>query len=151
MTFERLQLPSQVLEHWAFFSEGFAYLQAEAREHYDAVQMQKLLCHLSAQPAAFVGLVIRDDGTPICFGVGEENTPLFSQTRTATVRAVYHRPGLSNATLLLAGAFETWCREKGIKSYTVTTKRNTGAVIRCFRHRKFGFKRPFFVFEKDVI
>lgn len=151
MTVERLVRPSQVLELWAFFEAGLSYLQNAAREQFDPHQMQKMLCAFAADDkGAWLGVVFSDEGDPICFGVAHESTLPFSQTRTFEVRAVYHRPDFHEATLVLAGAFESWCRDRGVAKYHLTTKRNTGAVIRCFRHEKFGFDKPFLVFEKAI-
>jgi len=151
MTVERLTLPTQVLDLWPFFSEGFLQLETASREVYDSVQMQKLMCSLAADSKrGYVAVVFSDDATPICFGVAHDSTPLFSQTRTFEVRAVYHDARQPAATLSLAGHFENWCRENGVKRYSVSTRRNTGATIRCFRHARYGFSRPYLVFEKDL-
>lgn len=151
MTVERLTRPSQVLELWKFFEDGLMQLENAAREHFDAVQMQKLMCALAADYLhGYVAVVFCDEGDPICFGVAQESTLPFSHTRSFEVRAVYYVEGRQTAVLSLVGAFENWCRENSIVRYSVSTKRNTGAVIRCFRHARFGFNKPFLVFEKDI-
>lgn len=151
MTIERLTRPTEILTLWDFFVQGLLFLENEARERYDFEQMQKLLCQLAASPSAFVAVAYDDNGQPVSFAAAQENSLPFGQSRTAVVLIAYHRPEFQQATLLLEGAFENWCREVGIKSYSLTSKRKTGAVIRCLRHRKYGFKRPYLVFEKDII
>lgn len=151
MTVERLIRPSQVLTLWAFFSEGLHFLENASREQFDEVQMQKLMCSLAADVArGWVAAVFNDDGTPVAFGVAQDSSPLFNRTRTFEVRAVYHTPTSPMAVLSLAGAFETWCRENGVEKYSVSTRRNTGATIRCFRHARYGFNKPYLVFEKTI-
>lgn len=151
MTVERLLLPSQVLELWSFFDEGLLNLENAAREVFDAAQMQKLMCSLAADHTrGYVAVVYTDEGTPVCFGVAQESTPPFNTSRTFDVRAVYYEEGQQHATLSLIGNFELWCRENGISKYSVSTRRNTGATIRCFRHARYGFNKPFLVFEKEI-
>jgi hypothetical protein len=151
MQVERVTKPSQVLQIWGFFQDGLLYLQNVAREHFDTIQMQKLMCGLAADSQhGYIGVVFDDEGEPCAFGVAQETTLPYGQERAFEIRAVYHRPTTQESVLLLMGNFENWCRENHIKRYSITTRRNTGATIRCFRHERYGFKKPFLVFEKDV-
>lgn len=151
MNIERISLPSRVLELWKFFNDGLLCLEVASREVLDAVQLQKQICTLAANPVGgYVAIVKRDDGVPVSFAVAQENTFLFAKDRSFEVRAVHYVDGYAPCVLSLMADFETWCRENRIAKYSVSTRRNTGATIRCFRHARYGFGKPYLVFEKTI-
>ena len=145
----RLTRVVDIIRHWDFFVEGFEGITRKAREEFDLDQMQKTLFYLAKiHDNAFVGIAF-EDKTPVGFIIMEEATPLFAPTRSCIARAVYHRPGAS-AIAPMMEAFEAWAKSHGFKHYVITTRRHSGSAVRFFQSPKFGFKRGYITFEKEI-
>lgn len=149
MNIVRLKRVVDIVRHWAFFVEGFEGITRKAKEDFDIDQMQKTLFYLSKlHENAFVG-VCYDNSIPVGFIIMEEATPLFASFRSCIARAVYHRPGAAAITPMME-AFEVWAKEQGFKHYVITTRRHSGSAVRFFQSPKFGFKRGYITFEKQI-
>jgi hypothetical protein len=146
----RITSADQVLQFWDVFREGLHVIRDKADEYMDESEYCRLLTNLAARTdVAWIGVVC--SGGPICYGVAQDSTPPHSSRRTFTVSSFYHVPGQADATQLLMVAFEQWFRETnpGKKlRYVVTTRRDSGAAIRCFRSGRYGFRKGYIAFEK---
>jgi hypothetical protein len=145
----RLSRVVDVVRLWPFFTEGFNANGVRAREEVDLIFAQKTLYALVVDHiSAWIAVSYDETGDPVAFAVLQECTPPFSTTRRFVVRWFFHSNDNFLATKTLMDAFETWAREQGIVSYAVTTKRDSGAAIRCFQSNKFGFVKSHVTFEK---
>lgn len=152
MTVTRIDRPSQILEVWSLFDEGFRHLQDLVKLHYDEEQAKKMLCLLASDHThGYINVAFTDEGDPIAFAVARDDTLPFSHFRTFCAHAVYYKQGHSAVVLQLMGNFETWCRANEVRRYTILTRRATTPAKRCFQHEKYGFQRMSFVFEKDIL
>lgn len=149
MKIVRLTTAIDVLQHWDFFVEGFESITAKTREVFDLEQMQKTLCyHARLHSNSWIAIAV-DEIDPLGYIVMEEATPLFAPFRSCIARAVYHRPGVRVLEPMME-AFETWAKEQGFKHYVITTRRHSGAAIRFFQSEKFGFRKGYITFEKEI-
>lgn len=150
MTIERITKPSQVLEQWSFFNEGFLHLQENVKLHYNEPQAMKMLCALAGDLHGGYINVAKDETGILGFAVAREDTLPFSHFRTFCAHAIYYKQGMSAAVLDLMRDFEDFCRAFGVRRYSVLTRRGTTPAKRCFQHEKYGFRRMSFIFEKDL-
>jgi hypothetical protein len=145
----RLTSAIEVLQHWDFFIEGFESVTRKTHEVFDLEQMQKTLCyHARLHHHSWIAIAV-DEIDPLGFIVMEEATPLFAPFRSCIARVVYHRPGAEVLEPMMH-AFEKWAKEIGFKHYVITTRRHSGAAIRFFQSPKFGFRKGYITFEKEI-
>lgn len=149
MTIQQLVRPTHVIAYWEFISSGLQYLTERAYGTYDLEEQLKYLTWLVSN-GGYICIVLEDDGTPIGFGVAESQYNLFSTGRTFEVKAVYYINKNQLIAQAMLGAFEQFCKKNGVNRLVITTKRNTGSTIRCFRHAEYGFKKPYLTFEKEI-
>ncbi len=150
MTVVRIQSVAGCIRFWDFFQTGIEATAKFLRYNLDMETYRKMLFHLSKQPNAWIGVALDDDGQPISFGVAHECTPLFSMRREFEVSFIFHQPGRSDATTALQAAFEQFCKKEKVSVYYATTRRDTGSTIRCFQSPRYGFKRAYTTFIKEL-
>ena len=150
ITCKRLTAATEVIDNWFFFRDGFRQFANKHNEDVDLLNMLKITCTLaSSERDGFVAIVYNNE-QPEGFGIMEDVSPIFSKERTFLCRAFWHQSGNTTATVKLMDCFETWALENNVTSYTVTTRRNTGAAIRCFQSEKYGFRRNHVMFVKTL-
>lgn len=141
--------PDEVVKNWEIFREGLKVIKAYSGETSQEDNYLKMLMALSERKqTAWLGVVMQ--GGPLGYGVAVDSTPPFADYRTFTVCSFYHIPGQFEATFALMTAFEQWAREHGVHSYVVTTRRQSGPAIRCFSSGRYGFKKSYRAFEKQL-
>jgi hypothetical protein len=146
----RITEPDQVIQYWDVFKEGLRMIAKLTSERVSNEEYLKLLTNLAVQTdIAWIGLAFQ--GGPLSYGVAIDSTLPQCNRRTFTVASFYAMPGRPDATAALMEAFETWARENGVASYVVTTRRDTGAAIKCFKSARYGFRKSYTAFEKYLI
>jgi hypothetical protein len=151
MHVHRITEPIEAVSYWSFFREGLEAIAQKTKEVVDEDVYSKQLVSLAAEHSqAWIGFVIDNDGLPCAFGVAQDATPPFSSRRSFTVTSFYYKDGFQTAVVMLQEAFEIWARQQGVIQYSVTTRRDTGAAIRCFSSGRFGFRRVAITFEKTL-
>lgn len=151
MTFLHITSPIEVLDNWDFFKEGLTVISQKCNDPLDEAMMLKVLIFLSDQrKVGYICIVFDDQHEPQGFCVFEEATPLFAPERSFIARAFYHKSGNVQISVALMEHFEAWAKAQGIKRYIVTTRRNSGAAIRCFQSPRYGFTRGYTTFEKVI-
>ena len=147
MNIIRITTPQQVIENWDVFREGLRMITKLTCERLTDDEYCKMLTNLAVNhDGAWIGLAFQ--GGPLSYGVAVDSTPPQCANRTFTVSSFYAMPGRPDATAELMNAFEMWARENSVASYIVTTRRDTGAAIKCFRSGRYGFRKSFTAFEK---
>ena len=151
MIITRLTTVNEIVKYWKFIQSGLRVIEEKNKEPFDDTVMFKTCNFLVVRPdVGFISVALDDTSEkPVCFAVLRDATPLFSHNRRFETLAVYHNTKHPTATLELMQHFENWARTQGINDYTISTKRPSGAAIRCFE-RKYGFKRGFITFEKKI-
>jgi hypothetical protein len=149
MTTHRLTRVVDIIRHWPFFHQGLLASSRYLRYDFDIETLRKTIFSLVTNPNAWVGIVL-DNDRPLGFGMAHDVTPLFSPHKEYEVSLFYHQPGNEDATRLLQSAFESFCHTNNITRYYATTRRDSGAAIRCFQSPKYGFKRAYTVFVKTL-
>ena len=145
----RLTSPTDVIKFWDLFREGLQHIVKLAHERTTPDEYCKMLVNLAARhESAWIGVVM--EGGPLSYGVAVDSTPPHSNRRTFSVISFYAIPGRPDATKWLMDAFELWARTQGVTSYVVTTRRDTGAAIKCFRSGRYGFRKSYTAFEKHL-
>lgn len=143
----RITEPAQVIQYWDVFREGLRMITQLTAERVTEEEYVKMITNLAVRPeAAWIGLAFQ--GGPLSYGVAIDSTPPHCHRRTFTVSSFYAMPGRPDATAALMESFEEWARENGVASYIVTTRRDTGAAIKCFRSGRYGFRKSYTAFEK---
>lgn len=150
MTVIRLNSVAGVVRNWDFFRKGLVHVQQFLKYNVTLDTYRRIICFLVKQPNAYVAIVMDDNGDPVGFGVAHECTPLFSDIVEYEVSILYHQPGQAVATAVLQAEFEQFLRTRNAKTYFVTTRRDSGSVIRCFQAPRYGLKRAYTVFRKDL-
>lgn len=149
MHVERITSGDQVIKYWDLFREGLRVITKLACERVTDDEYCKLLINLASRgDEAWLG--IAHQGGPLSYGVAVDSTPPHCARRTFTVSSFYAVPGRPDATVCLMNAFEDWARTHNVESYIVTTRRNTGAAIKCFRSSRYGFRQAYIAFEKHL-
>lgn len=147
MHVERITSPTQILKYWDVFREGLRVITKLTCERASDDEYCKMLVNLAARHEdAWIGVAFQ--GGPLSYAVAVDSTPPHCARRTFTVSSFYAMPGRPDATTDLMNEFETWARSEGIASYVVTTRRDTGAAIKCFRSSRYGFQKSYTAFEK---
>ena len=147
----RLTAVAHVIHYWGFISESLGAISSKMREPWNEEVAKKTMINLVIEHQhAWIGLTIDTMGTPLAFAALQECTPEFDTSRYFVVRWFYHTPSRFQATIPLMEAFETWGRINNIKTYAVTTRRSAGEAIKCFQSARYGFKKAFLTFEKDL-
>lgn len=145
----RLTTPASILQHWELFREGLSVIRAYEGESSSEDAYLKMLLELSDRgDDAWIGVAIQ--GGPISYGVAVNATPPFSTSKTFTISSFYHVPSQHDATFALMRAFEQWAHEQDIRSYVVTTRRQSGPALHCFSSGRYGFKKSYRAFEKQL-
>lgn len=147
----RLTSVAHVIHYWDFLSASLASISDKVREPYNEEFVRKTLVNLVVEhEKAWVGITLDNMGMPLAFGCAQECTPLFSSERFFVVRWFYHSAGKFEATINLMQGFEEWAKSQGISNYAVTTRRSAGEAIKCFSSARYGFKKAFLTFEKQL-
>lgn len=147
----QLKTGAELLSVWPFICECCEATTLYAKEKVDPDVIFRVVSAVLARPTqGWAGVVSDGYGNNIGFGVVEDATPAYSLDRVFNVRFIYHSPGRHDATVALMRSFESWAKKLGIRYYTVTTQRTSGAAIRCIRSRQYGFRRAHLVFEKEI-
>jgi hypothetical protein len=150
MTVTRLTTVASVVRNWDFFRKGLNHVQQFLKYNVTLDTYRQIICFLVKQPSAYVAIVLDDSDEPVGFGIAHDCTPLFSPNIEYEVSILYHHPGQAVATAVLQAHFEQFCRIQGAKTYFVTTRRDSGSVIRCFQAPRYGLQRAYTVFRKDL-
>lgn len=151
MNVVRLTNSALVFHYWDFIAEAMGSISDKCREPFDRDFVLKTLINLVVDNnTSWVGITIDSMGVPLAFGCTQDCTPAYSKTRSFVVRWFYHTPGRFDATLTLMSAFEDWAKIHGISTYAVTTRRSAGEAIKCFTSSRYGFKKSFLTFEKEL-
>jgi len=147
----RLTAVAHVIHYWDFLAASLQSISDKVREPFDEDFVRKTLVNLVVDhDHAWVGITINNMGEPLAFGCAQECTPAFSKDRYFVVRWFYHSAGKFEATVALMTGFEQWAKDHDIKYYAVTTKRSAGEAIKCFSSARYGFKKAFLTFEKQL-
>jgi len=145
----RLTTSEEVVKYWELFREGLSVIRAYEGESSTEQSYLKLLLELvSHGNDTWFGVVI--SGGPISYAVVTNSTPPFATSKTFVVSSFYHVPGQHDATFALMHAFEQWAKENDVKSYVVTTRRQSGPALHCFSSGRYGFKKSYRAFEKQL-
>lgn len=151
MTVLRITKIATVIKYWDFFRTGLNSVRRFLRYNVDIENLRQILFHIVRQPSAWVGVVFDDNDNPLCFGAAHEVTPLFAKFREYEVSILYYKPGQEDAVVLLQTHFELFCKAQQVKTYYVTTRRDSGCTIRCFQGPRYGLRRRYTVFGKDIL
>ena len=143
----RLTTALEVINFWPIFKTGLTQI---SKQSINFENLLKTLCVLSTNDSkGFVAVVINDKKVE-GFCIMEDVTPIFTPGKQFLCRGFYHQSGNVASTQFLMEFFEDWAREHHVSSYSVTTERQSGAAIRCFKSEKYGFKRSYFQFTKQL-
>jgi hypothetical protein len=146
---QQLNTATGVAAHWHLIGAAIAELNLRGKENIDAEQMFSNFCWLAMSPTkGWIG-VISENSKPFGFAALQQ-VETNDNRKTFQVLLFWHRSGKAEATIKLMVAFESWAIEQGVKKYQVTTRRDTGAAIRCFQSPQYGFKRAFTTYEKTL-
>ena len=143
----RLISAIEVFDFWDDIKNG---MQSVQKKKLDCEQLLKVLCYLTSDTKKGFVAVVLNDGKVDGFGILENITPIFSKTAQFLCRGFYHKAGNIASTVFLMEFFENWAREQNVSSYSVTTERESGAAIRCFKSEKYGFRRSHMEFVKQL-
>lgn len=146
----RITSSLEIVKHWDFFQEGLEVIAKKGKEQLDAEMMFKVLCVLATEPAyGWIGIATVD-GVPQGFAAFQDATPLFARERSFINRVFWHKSGNHEVSVTLLNYFISWAKENNVKRVIVTTRRDSGAAIRCFQSDKYGFKKGYMTFEKEL-
>lgn len=146
----RITSSLEIVKHWDFFNEGLVVIAKKGGETLDAEMMFKVLCLLASEPYYGFVSVALVDGIPQGFAAFQDTTPIFARDRSFINRVFWHKSGNHEVSVALLNFFTTWAKEQGVKRVIVTTRRDSGAAIRCFQSDKYGFKKGYITFEKEL-
>jgi len=149
---KRLTTALEVVNHWDYINTAILDLKLRYKEPLNAEQMFATLCWLATTPLkGWIGVAYSDE-KPSAF-VALQELITHDNRKTFQVLLYWHSkdiPNSSKQTLPLMTEFETWALSQGIKKYQVSTRRDSGAAIRCFQSAEYGFKRAFTTYEKTL-
>lgn len=150
MTVIRVTSLPACIRLWEHFREGFEKTERFLRYRLPIDAYRQILFALVKEPRAWVAVCLDDEERPLGFAMAHECTPLFSPERQYEVSVVYAQDNRPETIILLQQEFENFCRAQGVKRYFATTRRDSGASIRCFQSARYGFSRAYTVFSKEI-
>lgn len=150
MTTFRLTTIAACVKFWWFFEEGFNKTGRFLRYDLPMDAYRRILFALVSSDNGWVGLCLDDNGRPLGFAIAHECTPLFAQAKEYEASIVYAADDNQDTFNNMQQTFEDFCRAQGVKRYFATTRRDSGAAIRCFQSPRYGFRRAFTTFSKDI-
>jgi len=146
----RLTKVAEVVHFWDFFKRGLEQSARYLRYDLPFDTYRQIMFNLVVNTKhSWVGVVMAA-GDPVGFALAHECTPLFSPRREFEVSLLYHQPGNEAATSALQEHFEVFLHDNDVTTYYATTRRDSGAAIRCFQSPRYGFKRAYTVFKKTL-
>jgi len=146
---QRLTTCVELVRLWPYFVEWLTFVRRCLRFNLPLTVYRRILQHAVTNPKMWVG-VVHDSAGPVGFGCAHEVTPLFCVEREYEVSLLFHKTGRDDATIALQTAFEDWCRAEGVVRYVISTRRDNPAAVRCFQSDRYGMKRAFTVFKKEL-
>jgi hypothetical protein len=151
ITVERITTAEQVVNRWIIFREGLETIIDSTREQITDAEYLKLVLSLCGRDDAWIGVAVQSntDG-PLSYGIAVDSTLPGSERKTFTVLSFYAMKGRPDATEVVMAAFEEWARTNGVKSYVITTRRDSGAGLRCINSPRYGFRKAFIAMEKNL-
>ena len=149
MTVRRLTTCVELVRLWPHFVEWLNFVRACLRFNLPIIVYRRILQHAVKDPKMWVGVVF-DEQEPIGFAAAHEVTPLFCVEREYEVSMLFHKTGRDDATKALQAEFETWLRAEGVYRYVYSTRRDNPSALRCFQSDRYGMKRAFTVFKKEL-
>lgn len=149
MTVQRLTSCAELVRLWPHFVAWLNFVRSCLRFNLPLIVYRRILQQAVKDPKMWVGVVHDDDG-PVGFCCAHEVTPLFCIEREYEVSMLFHKTGRDDATIALQAAFETWLRAEGVVRYVISTRRDNPSAVRCFQSDRYGMKRAFTVFKKEL-
>lgn len=145
----RLTSCAQLVRLWPHFVDWLNFVRTCLRFNLPIQVYRRILQHAVKDPTMWVGVVSDDEG-PVGFAAAHEVTPLFCIEREYEVSMLFHKTGREDATKALQAEFETWLRAEGVLRYVISTRRDNPSALRCFQSDRYGMKRAFTVFKKEL-
>lgn len=149
LTVKRLSTCVELVRLWPVFVDWLSYVRRCLRFNLPLTVYRRILQHEVKNKKSWVG-VVYDSDTPIGFACAHEVTPLFCTEREYEISMLFHKTGRDDATKTLQDAFEQWAIAEGIFRYVTSTRRDTPAAMRCFQSDRYGMKRAYTVFKKEL-
>ena len=149
MTVQRLTSCVELVRLWPHFVDWLNFVRTCLRFNLPLIVYRRILQQAVKDPKMWVGVVHDDDG-PVGFACAHEVTPLFCVEREYEVSMLFHKTGRDDATIALQASFETWLRAEGVVRYVISTRRDNPSAVRCFQSDRYGMKRAFTVFKKEL-
>ncbi len=145
----RLTTCVELVRLWPHFVEWLTFVRRCLRFNLPLIVYRRILQHAVQDPTMWVG-VVSDETGPIGFGCAHEVTPLFCIEREYEVSMLFHKTGRDDATRALQSTFEDWLRAEGVNRYVMSTRRDNPSAVRCIQSDRYGMKRAFTVFKKEL-
>jgi hypothetical protein len=146
---QRLTTCAELVRLWPNFVEWLTFVRRCLRFSLPINVYRQILQHAVRNPSMYVA-VVHDDEGPVGFACAHEVTPLFCIEREYEVSMLFHKSGRDDATKALQAEFETWLNAEGVYRYVISTRRDNPSAIRCFQSARFGMKRAYTVFKKEL-
>lgn len=148
MTFHRITRCAEVVRYWEFFATGFAFISDYLHYPYSLDVYRRIILKLVKTPSAFVGIVVDDEGKPLCFGAAYDSTPIFAVEKEYDIPFLYHQPAQLSATAVLRREFERFCRQNKVRRYSMTTTSFSRSTQDCYS--RYAFYRSHMVFKREL-
>lgn len=149
LSVRRLTSCAELVRLWPNFVEWLTFVRRCLRFNLPLTIYRRILQHAVTDHTMWVG-VVSDESGPVGFGTAHEVTPFYCIEREYEISMLFHKTGRDDATKALQDAFETWARAEGVVRYVISTRRDNPSALRCFQHNRYGMKRAFTVFQKEL-
>ena len=148
-TFQRITRCVDIVRYWPFFVTGFAFTSRFLHYPYTLETYRRVILKLVKTPTAYVGIVFDSSGDPVCFGAAYESTPvLFASQREYDIPFLYHQPTKVEATEVLRVEFERFCRQRGVKRYSMTSASFGKSTQECYG--RYGLSRSYITYKREL-
>ncbi len=146
----RINKIAACLRYWELFVQGFEHVNRFLKYDLPFETYRQMLFALVREPKAWVCVCFDATDVPCGFAIAHDCTPLFSEKKEYEVSVVYALDNNSEVFVSMQQTFEEYAKSQGVRWYFATTRRDSGSAIRCFQSPRFGFKRAYTVFKKEI-
>lgn len=149
MRIVQITSPVEVVEYWPKFREGFEWLAKNTKFNFQEESTLRMLCFLLSQPEkSFIAVALDYEDNIVSFLVAVDATPIFETERVFNIYALMHQPSQIKTTRRLINVFELWAVSRGIKQYSLATKKYGKSSISLFS--RLGFSRDSLILTKEI-
>lgn len=144
-----VQSIATLMKFWPFMLEGLKRLNESAFRAVDKDTLFRVCVDVVTGGSNGKLLISVENGNPMSYCIGFENTSRYSPIRTVLVYAIYSNGLKRGATGLVLGDFEKWAKSEGMVESHGNSQRVNGGAKKLW-DTQFGYKTRSMLLVKQL-